>query len=633
MKKDIKELIEKIKKYNKLYRDGKDSISDSEFDVLLDELKSKDQEEYNKLKPTLFEKSGTYKHKYIIGSLDKIKNGEEDVLNTWKKNVGKDHTYVITPKLDGLSMVLYYEKGTLKHAVTRGDSELGEEQFEKIKLIVPNSIPEKETCIIRGECILTNQGFEDLKSIENKEFKNPRNAAVGLVNAKTINEPSIKCLSFIAYQIIDSSTPKAFYIEKLEHLKSIGFEVPPIAILSSKTLTSGILVEWYEEFKDNIDYGTDGLVIQVNDKPYENKKYPDFARAFKLNDLVAETEIIDIKWNLSKSGYFIPVGIINPIELGGATIQRVSLFNKDYIVKNSLGVGSKVIVHKSGDIIPYIKEILTRADVNLPDKCPYCNTQLESVSVDIHCPNKDCPIQISKQLAYFLKNLNIEVASETSLVNWGILDINKLLSFRPKEDSKNQNKFYKELELKLFTSSPKKLIACMDFDGVSLKTFKKLFKEYFKGPIEDFLLFFTAKVSHNIWINKSAKVANVVKGISSATLNQIKSKLPSNKDILEAIVADPRYIGDSAEEIVNNIFENKSFCFTGSFDAPRTNYENLVESLGGSVLSSVSKNLSYLVTNDLTSNSSKSKKAKELGIPILTLTEFKNLCRRLNKKE
>jgi DNA ligase (NAD+) len=217
MQKNVQSLIKQIKEYNKSYRLGEDTISDQEYDSLVEELKNLDKDSYEKLREKLFEEKGSFKHKFIIGSLDKIKAGDIKTLDQWKKCIDKTSNLIITPKLDGLSIVLYYTKGKLTHAVTRGDAEYGELQTDKLKLIVPNTLPSKETCIIRGECILSNNNFDKLKNVENKEFKNPRNAAVGLINSKKFNEASIKCLSFIAYQILKSNEPKNLYVHKLEH--------------------------------------------------------------------------------------------------------------------------------------------------------------------------------------------------------------------------------------------------------------------------------------------------------------------------------------------------------------------------------------------------------------------------------
>ena len=642
-KRSIEKYKELLKTYNDSYRQGKPKISDEEFDLILEGLNRDYPDQYKEIRESLLETSGDFKHTFIAGSLNKIKSDDTKALYDWiNKTSEVAGSYVITPKLDGLSMVLYYNSGKLIYAVTRGDGYTGIVQTEKIKYIVPEKIDIDASIVIRGECIFSKHGFKDYCLLENKDFKNPRNAAVGLINSLDSSIEKIKCLSFCAYSLKSKYLESQPYDTQLKKLEQNGFIVPPhIDNIKPKQLNNDLLDEWYDEWSDKetlFEYETDGVVIQSNNITNENCLLPEYAVAYKVNRLVAKSKIKDIEWNISKSGYFVPTGIIEPIVLGGAEINRVTLFNYAYVKKQHLGIGSEVIIQKSGDIIPYVQSVLTNSEDNkAPIECPYCHSQLEESGVELRCPNDDCVPQKLKRLAFLLRNNKVEVAAETSLLNWGITDIDKLLSFTPDPKYKNQIKFDNELKEKFYTSSPKKLIACMDFDGVSIKTFKKLFREYFTGDVEDFINVFGKPLSPTIWSLKANDIEKKISGIGLLTLNQIRLVFQNrNKAILEKIINSdnykkynkPKESNSVKEALSNDSLKGLYFCFTGKLKDPRQMYEEIVQLNGGEVLTNVSKKLSYLVCNDESANSSKLIKAKELNIKIISEEQFLELCRK-----
>lgn len=638
-KRSLEKYKELLSKFNNLYREGNPKISDVEFDSILENLKKDYPDDYLEVRSNLLEQEGDFKHKYVAGSLEKIKSDDLSALKDWiDKTYEKAGDYIITPKLDGLSIVLYYNYGKLVYAVTRGDGYTGLVQTEKFRNIVPNEINLKYPVAIRGECIFSKKGFETYTSLENKEFKNPRNAAVGLINSKEADPEKIKCLSFCAYSLKSSSLID--YIDQLNLLKLNGFLIPPFKVLKHDCITNDILEEWYDEWSDKdtlFEFEIDGLVIQSNKINNENLLIPEYARAYKLNRLQLPTVIKDIEWNISKSGYFVPTGIIEPISLGGSEISRVTLFNYSYVIKQNIGIGSEVLIQKSGDIIPYVKSVLSTSAINkAPSVCPYCGEKLETCGVELRCPNSNCIPQKLKQLSFLLKNTKVEIAAEQSLLNWGITDIDKLINFIPDTKFKNQIKFNKELAEKFYTSSPKKLISCMDFDGVSIKTFKKLFRQYFTGDVEDFINTFTV-VSPTIWNIKANDIVKKISGIGLITLNQIRSIfINRNKKILDTIINSDNYKkyynkDNTIETPKNTILENLSFCFTGTLSEPRRMYEDIVQLNGGTVLLNVSKKLDYLVCDNVSKNSNKLIKAREFGIKIITEEQFFDLCKEHKK--
>lgn len=637
-KRALQKYIDLLTTYNTSYREGKPLTSDKEYDNLLDNFKRDYPEDYIKVREDLLESTGDFQHKFLAGSLDKLKSEEKTSVKDWLSNldINENKSFIITPKLDGLSIILYYSDGNLIYAVTRGDGNKGVIQTNKLKHIVPNTIENKDKeLIVRGECIFSKEGYNKYILLDsNKDYKNPRNAAVGLINSLDFTEEKIKCLDFVAYNLRLNDSMLNTYKESLDLLKNLGFNTNTYTEVSYKNLDNDLLDSWYEEFKETIPYEIDGVVIQSNNKFNENKILPDFARAYKVNLLESETIIKDIEWNISKSGYMVPTGIIEPVVLGGAEINRVTLFNYAYVIKNNIGIGSKVIIQKSGDIIPYVKEVLTTSNENkVPTYCPHCGSELKVSGVELQCQNINCIPQRLKQIAFLLKNLTIENAGETSLFNWGITDIDKLLNFKPDFKYKNQIKFYNELKEKLYTSSPKKLISCMDFDGVSIKTFKKLFRNYFTGDICQFVEIFGNYCPSTIWMRKTANIIKTIDGIGLTTLNQIRDLfIKRNKEILDKIISSPNYnysnssIDSSNNETLNtNLFKGLTFCFTGALSNPRQMYEEIVQLNGGEVRSNVTKSLSYLVTNDLDPKSSKFKKAKELNIKVINEEEFLKL--------
>jgi len=355
---NIEQIKNELTKANELYRKGMSSgLTDQQYDDKLDELQSLiDSDEYEVFRSTLFEEAGKFKHKFIIGSLRKMK-AENASLSKWLKRQGGT-IFHVSSKIDGISMVLGYTDGKLKYASTRGDGVYGENHISKIKYIVPNFI-DGFTGTIRGEVTLIKETFDDACEYAGTPFKNLRNATTGIVGRDVVNVDLVKCLRFYAYRVMESDESIGIQFDKLSNL---GFALPKSTTLD--TAISGVgndvitlMVEQYNEFKESEVFDIDGLVIHSETETVENVKLPTNTIALKINDLIAETELLGIDWQLSMSGKLVPVGVISPVELGGAMISRVTLFHYKFVNDHEFEYGSKLTIMKSGDIIPIVTHI------------------------------------------------------------------------------------------------------------------------------------------------------------------------------------------------------------------------------------------------------------------------------------
>lgn len=478
-----KQLIEKILKANAAYRKGQEIMTDAEYDNLLDELKRIAPQEYAVVRHMLFDLvddvvTETIDLPVVVGSLEKLKNGRDSDITKWV-NSQKCDEFVVTSKVDGLSLLLCYYDGKLKLITTRGDGERGEVKTNKLRGIVPETLTgdlSKGYVIIRGECVMTDSQFKALNET-GYSYKAKRNAAVGLVNSKDSEKTIEQCnnfLSFIGYQIYRSDIKFEKYSDVLTELIKQKIIIPAMKIMNSKDLNSKNLMDVYIDHVNSEVFSIDGLVIQNNFKFNEcDKKLPEHSIAFKANQLNAITTINSFDWEVSKDGSLRPIANVNPIELNGAIITKASAFNSDWIKENHVGVGATVELQMQGDIIPGIVEVIEQSDdFNFPNKCPYCGSIIKEKGKFHYCVNPGCKARAVKSLSHFLKNLDIGFAGDTNLLNWKIFSISDLIAFEP--FGKQQEKFMKELKTKLWEISEEHLIKSFDYSGIGKKIIQKI---------------------------------------------------------------------------------------------------------------------------------------------------------------
>lgn len=601
----IIEIQNALTKANALYRGGEDSgLTDQQFDDMLGELEElMGEADYIQYREGLMGVGGDVVHEYVIGSLRKTK-AEDDSFTKWYRKLPTRNLF-IAEKLDGISIVMRFVDGVLTNASTRGDGKTGKNQTDKVKLLV-SKLDTPFTGQIRGEIVMTQTNLDKLNA-NGGEYKNTRNTVAGVVGRKTIDVDVVKMLDVYAYQIMGSDLSKC---DQYYTLESMGLRVPMFFGATSEPSIEQ-LVGLYNTWTEVSDYDIDGVVIYDMNFKDEDVKLPTNSIAFKVNDLVATTRIIDIQWQLSKDGLMKPVALLEPVELGGAMIARATVHNYDQVINFDIHYGDRVKLEKAGDIIPHILEVtsdngLMGAPINTPIDCPSCGNNLSVIGVDLQCTYGACPRQELLQVESFIKRIGVKNVSEKSLSKFGINTFENIITWKPMAQYKSQTKFYKELEEKVFTSTPEELFSCLGFCGVGKTTIDKLLSIYPLAELVD------------------GTVGVLPEGVGELTMLSIAEHALENYGIVEIITSDPRFkLKSEAPTIVGGCLDGKSFCFTGKLnDISRDEALALVEKNGGMTRSSVSGKLNYLVNNDNTSNSSKNKKAQSLGIPVITEVEF-----------
>ena len=616
---NIEELKKQISAANKAYRDGHPTMSDQAFDDLCEELeKSIPEEEYAAFRDALNEGKGKVKHPFIMGSLDKLKYESPKEVIDFIASLN-DKYISISAKVDGISCRLHYEDDCLKSASTRGDGFFGVDITDKIKYVkcIPQFVG-KDPIDVRGELVIFKDDFEALNEKHNGKFANPRNAVAGLINQKEWNADDIKHVTFVAYTILG---PLYCKDEQFDILKSAGFNCA-WNTLSKKddVLLDKECKKLFEQASQVLPYETDGLVICGASYCNEDKYRPHGCKAFKINQQTAMTRLVDVVWEgPSKDGYMVGVGILDPVELGGATISRVSLHNLDIIDGLGLMYGSKVLLKRSGDVIPHIEQVVENGQnckrIDPPTECPCCGSKLVRDGINMRCMNKKCPDQVINRLVLFIKKLGVKSASNATLKNFGITSFEKLIAFTPDKKYKSEVKLYDELYAKVFSQSKEKLLCAMNFVGLSEISIGKIVSHYGYDVV--------ASGSF-----KDAAIASLPNGIGQTMLDKFIEDLPEALEYVNMVTNDVRwhYVQSDLDASSAPIATKGSICVTGSLNfGSRSKFLEFAKQHGYESKSGVSKGLTYLVNNDISSNSSKNRKAKELGIKILSEADFMKL--------
>lgn len=610
---DKEALKSKISAANIAYRSGTPIMSDQAFDDLCDEYqKLVSEDEWSAFRDSLHEVKGKVKHPFIMGSLDKLKFEEPVEVKKFIKTYSRNALNV-SAKVDGISCRLHYEGGKLVSASTRGDGYYGEDLTDKIKHVkfIPKEVDMMKLVAsevdVRGELVILKDDFAKMSG-----FANPRNAVAGLMGRKDWKAEDIKHVSFIAYTILGDSFTKS---SQFKTLNLWGFKIA--WNIEIERPYSKIVDELFELASQEFGYETDGLVLADSEYVNEDKYRPDACKAFKINQLVAETTVVDVVFEgPSKNGAFVPVAVLDPVELGGATISRCSLYNLDFIKKMDIKYGSRVKLMRSGDVIPKIIEVLPSsnklADIIVPDECPVCGSKLVRDGVNMKCCNDACGDKLLHQAVDFIKRLGVKSASEASLKKFGISCIADLVKFQADPKYKSEVKFENELLAKVFSRSKQTILAAMPFEDLGETLINKIVDFYGYDNIE-----------------AGKPFAGLPDGIGDITLQKFKDRILDNLKLVNMFINDSRY-NCLESTSVNQAATQKngmSVCFTGKLNTmSRSQAAKLAEDNGFEVKGGVNKGLTYLVTNDTESGSSKNRKAKELGTKVISEAEFLKLC-------
>lgn len=626
----IKELEKLILKYQNSYYNGEAEIEDAEFDKLWDELGRLDPS--NKILHKVGADSGNFakiKHVMPMGSQEKAANPEQFLA--WCQNHSYPE-YLVEFKLDGASLELQYVNGNLVHAVTRGDGSIGDDiTANAIKMQgVVKKLSSDFTGGIRGEVIMTHKIHEELFS----DKANCRNAANGLMKRK--DGSGSEYLSLIAYDVwsTENSQPYSDEEDKLEWLKKNGFNSVELYIAKS----AEDVIEYRSKIMDarkSLDYDIDGLVIKERVVNHEDasRDRPDRQIAFKFSLEEAVSVLRAVEWNESGATY-TPVGIFDSVDLNGTTVQRASLVNPNTIKALDLKIGSHVVVVKRGEIIPKIENAFVPEDntekleeIVQPVKCETCGSDLIDEGTRLFCPNRNCNKKVLHQILKWVGVVDIRDLGDTlvrSMFSGGTiksisdiyeLDVQKLTPYFLTEESIQNEKKSLGAE-KVYASiqnhrniSLAKFIAGFDIEGIGETVVEKLIQSGY-GTLEKL----SAATKEQI-----AAVYGFADVMAETFLRGLKENLPEMESMIEKGLV-------TLKQESGGKLEGKSFCFTGELvTMKRADAQNLVKEKGGSVKSSVVKGLSYLVTNDVSSGSSKNEKAAKLGIPVIDEKQFLKL--------
>ncbi|MBP3816544.1 MAG: NAD-dependent DNA ligase LigA [Firmicutes bacterium] len=638
----MRELIEELNKASKAYYvEGREIISNFEYDKLYDELLELEKETGIELAGSPTQEVG-YEvlselpkevHPTRMLSLNKTKSREE--LAEWLGN----NKGLLSWKLDGLTIVLTYENGELVKAVTRGNGQIGEVVTANAKTFVnlPVKIGYKGAVTLRGEAVISYKDFEEINEKipeVDAKYKNPRNLCSGSVRQLNSGITKERKVRFYAFSLVSQEGDYPPQVEEsreagLKWLESLGFDIVNYRVVDGSNVIEGVSL-FEGEIEDN-PIPSDGLVLTLEDLEYSRSlgttaKFPRDSIAFKWRDQIAETSLRDIQWSASRTGLINPVAIFDPVELEGTTVTRASLHNISIMEDLKLGIGDRIQVYKANMIIPQIAENLTMSGkIDIPSICPVCRKPTEIKNENgvktLVCNNKECPAKHIKSFSHFVSRdaMDVEGLSEMTvekLVSQGIIkdfaDIFKLENH--KDEIVNMEGFglksYENLLAsceKAKDTTPDRLLYSLGLPGIGSANAKVI-----------------AKACKNNW--------DRIQGLTESELTEIEGvgdilakgfreyfDNPENQikvqELLKVIRLDEEYNVDESSMFM----EGKTFVITGSLNhfANRDALVEVLESKGAKVAGSVSSKTSYLINNDLTSNSGKNKKAKELGIPIV----------------
>lgn len=629
----IKELETLIARYQKSYYDGEGEISDQEFDSLWDELKELDPN--NAILHKVGADSGNFAkihHVMPMGSQEKAANPEQFLA--WAVKHDYDN-YLVEYKLDGASLELQYEGGYLKRAVTRGDGTIGDDITANAKKFngVPAAIYKDGVLVpftggIRGEVIMTHQVHKTYFA----DKANCRNAANGLMKRK--DGAGSEHLKLIVYDALSTNGVKYFDYEeeKIRWLMDCGFNVVKLVICKSADRVIAYRAKVMEERKD-LEYDIDGLVIKERFINLEDasRARPDRQIAFKFSLEEAVSTVREVEWSIN-GGTYTPVAIFDEVELNGTRVQRASMANPDTMRKLGVRLGSHVVVVKRGEIIPKIESVVEEKDIEtseitFPCTCEVCGTKLIDEGSRLFCPNKQCPKRILHQLLKYQQIVDIRDLGETLITDMFNdkvltcvsdiykLSVDDLVPYFLNEESREADKKSLGAE-KVFNSiqnhrkmSLSTFVGAFDIEGIGETSAEKLVAAGFN--------------TLNKLLDATVDQISSVYGFAEIMAKTIVEGLKENAEEMKALVDGGIIIIESAD---NGIFSGKSFCFTGELvTMKRADAEQLVKKNGGVSKSSVTKDLSYLVTNDTSSGSSKNQKAVKFGIPVIDEKTFLEL--------
>ena len=639
----MRELVELLNRARRAYeQDDTEIMSNYEYDQLYDELLGLEKE----LNTTLASSPTVNVGYEVLSELPKERH-ESPMLSLDKtKEVGRlkeflgDQKAVISWKLDGLTIVLTYRGGTLAKAVTRGNGEVGEVVTNNARVFqnLPLNIPYQGELVLRGEAVISYKDFEKINEEigdADAKYKNPRNLCSGSVRQLNNEITAKRRVRFYAFTLvsaegIDFRNSRQY---QMQWLREQGFDVVENHLVTGGTIDEE--VAWFARHIEKNELPSDGLVLVYDDIAYGQSlgataKFPRDSFAFKWADEIRETTLREIEWSPSRTGLINPVAVFEPVELEGTTVSRASVHNISIMEELELGVGDRITVYKANMIIPQIAENLTRSGVkDIPEVCPVCGgatrIAMENETKTLYCTNPKCQAKHVKSFTLFVSRdaMNIEGLSEATLekfiANGYVKDLTDLFHLdRYAEEIKNMDGFgeksYENLRNSINnarTTTLPRLVYSLGIPNIGISNAKVICRALGNDP---------ERV-----MNASAEELNEIPGVGEVIAKAYVDYFADeeHRDVYRRLLEEVD-IPKEEETADGQKFAGVNFVITGSVEhfANRAEVKEEIEKRGGKVTGSVTSKTNYLINNDVNSTSSKNRKARELGIPIISEEEF-----------
>ena len=642
-KKRMRELVELLNRARRAYeQENTEIMSNYEYDQLYDELQGLEQELGTTLasSPTInvgyevLSELPKERHERPMLSLDKTKD-----VGRLKEFLG-DQKAVISWKLDGLTIVLTYRNGELEKAVTRGNGEVGEVITSNARVFqnIPLRIPFTGELVLRGEAVIGYKDFEKInEEIEDVDarYKNPRNLCSGSVRQLNNEITAQRNVRFYAFTLVRAEGVdfRNSRLYQMEWLREQGFDVVVHHPVTRETVEDE--VKWFSEHIEANDVPSDGLVLVYDDIAYgealgTTAKFPRDSFAFKWADEIRETTLLEIEWSPSRTGLINPVAVFEPVELEGTTVSRASVHNISIMEELELGVGDRIQVYKANMIIPQIAENLTRSGVrDIPEVCPVCGgatrISMENETKTLCCTNPKCQAKHIKSFALFVSRdaMNIEGLSEATLekfvMNGFIKDFTDIFHLdRHEEEIKAMDGFGEKSYLKLqagvqnarVTTLPR-LVYSLGIPNIGSANAKMICRALGNDP----------ERVMNATAEELSEISGVGEVIAGTYVQYFADE--EHREIFRRLLSEVEIPKEEEPEGGQDL-SGVNFVITGSVEhfANRGEVKEEIERRGGKVTGSVTSKTNYLINNDVNSTSSKNRKARELGIPIISEEEF-----------
>lgn len=644
--KHMRELVDLLNRARRTYeQEDKEIMSNYEYDRLYDELQELEKELGTTLaaSPTVnvgyevLSELPKERHERPMLSLDKTK----DVARL-KEFLGGQKA-MISWKLDGLTIVLTYRNGTLEKAVTRGNGEVGEVVTNNARVFknIPLTIPYQGELVLRGEAVISYKDFEKINEEigdADAKYKNPRNLCSGSVRQLNNEITAKRNVRFYAFTLVQAGGVdfKNSRLYQMQWLKGQGFDVVENHPVTADTIEEE--VAWFAKHIEKNEVPSDGLVLVYDDIAYGQSlgttaKFPRDSFAFKWADEIRETTLTEIEWSPSRTGLINPVAIFEPVELEGTTVSRASVHNISIMEELELGVGDRITVYKANMIIPQIAENLTRSGVkDIPKECPVCGgptrISMENETKTLYCTNPKCQAKHIKSFTLFVSRdaMNIEGLSEATLekfiMNGYIKDFADLFHLDRYADEIRQmegfgDKSYENLQNSIKnarTTTLPRLVYSLGIPNIGIANAKMICGALGNDP-ERIL---------NATVEELSEISGVGGVIAGTFVDYFADE--EHRDLFRRLLGE---VEIPEEEITEDSrkFAGVNFVITGSVEhfANRAEVKEEIEKRGGKVTGSVTSKTNYLINNDVNSTSSKNRKARDLGVPIISEEEFLNM--------